>query len=69
VFPITSIVVAAHIDDLLAESAAQRLAKSARVSNRANPFASALNGVWSILRGPADHSAGLPKLTDYPFRS
>ena len=67
-FPITSIVVAAHIDDLLAESAAQRLAKSAKDSSRVNPFASALNSVWSILRGP-DHSAGLPKLTDYPFRS
>ena len=67
-FPITSIVVAAHIDDLLAESAAQRLAKSARHSSRVNPFASALNSVWSILHG-ADRSAGLPKLTDYPFRS
>ena len=68
-FPITSIVVAAHIDDLLAESAAERLAKSAKDSSRVNPFASALNSVWSILHGPADHSAGLPKLTDYPFRS
>ena len=67
-FPITSLVVAAHIDDLLAESAAQRLAKSARDSSRVNPFASALNGVWSILHG-ADRPAAVPKLTDYPFRS
>jgi hypothetical protein len=69
VFPITSIVVAAHIDDLLAESAAQRLAKSGKDSHRVNRFASALNGVWSILNGPADRSAAAPKLTDYPFRS
>ena len=110
-FPITSIVVAAHIDDLLAESAAERLAKSAKDSSRVNPFASALNSVWSIhrvrcdcpgpnasicirsrpdracsatssaspgsarndgwsiLTGPADRSAAVPKLTDYPFRS
>ena len=68
-FPITSIVVAAHIDDLLADAAAERLAKSGKDSNRVNRFASALNGVWSILNGPADRSAGLPKLTDYPYRS
>jgi hypothetical protein len=68
VFPITSIVVAAHIDDLLAESAAQRLSKSGKDPVRVNRFAGALNGVWSILHGPADRSAGLPKLTDYPYR-
>jgi len=69
VFPVTSIVVAAHIDDLLAESAARRLAKSGQDSTRVNRFANALNGVWSILHGPADRSAALPKLTDYPYRS
>jgi hypothetical protein len=69
VFPITSIVVAAHIDDLLADAAAERLAKNGKDSSRVNRFASALNSVWSILNGPADRSAGLPKLDEYPYRS
>ena len=67
-FPITTIVVAAHMNDLLAESAANRLAKTGKAPSKGNPFANALNGVWSILNGP-DRQAGMPKLTDYPYRS
>jgi hypothetical protein len=69
VFPITSIVVAAHIDDLLAESAAQRLAKSGKTPGKGNRVSNAFSGVWSILNGSTDRQAGLPKLTDYPYRS
>jgi hypothetical protein len=70
VFPTPSIVVAAHINDLLAESAAQRLARSAKpASKRHNRIASAFTSVWSNLNGAANSPAALPKLTDYPFKS
>ena len=68
-FPISTIVVAAHLNDLLAESAAERLAKTGKTSGKGNKVANALSGVWSILNGSTDRQAGLPELTDYPYRS
>jgi hypothetical protein len=69
VFPLASVVVAAHINDLLAESAAERLARSAQpTSKRHNRIASAFTSVWSTLSGAADGPTA-PKLTDYPFKS
>ena len=68
-FPVTSIVAAAHINDLLAESAAERLARSGQPkSQRHNRIASALTSVWSNLSGAANGPTA-PKLTDYPFKS
>jgi hypothetical protein len=69
VYPITSIVVAAHIDELLAEAAAERLARSATSkSHRTNRFAGALKSVWSTFNGSADQAPSLPLLADYPYR-
>ena len=58
-----------HINSLLAESAANRQAKLARRADRANPLASVLKTVRSLLATPADKPLALPKLTDYPYRS
>lgn len=64
-----SIVVSAHINELLAESAAERLARSARpTSPREHRFASAVRSVWSTLSGPVSRPMSLPELSDYPFR-
>jgi hypothetical protein len=68
VFPITTLVVAARIDDLLAASAAERLAKSGKPARKGNRVANALSGAWSTLNRQADRPA-TPKLSDYPFRS
>jgi hypothetical protein len=62
------VIVAAHIDELHAAAAAERLARSARPANSRNRIASALTSFWSILGG-AEKSQPLPNLTDYPFRS
>ena len=67
---ITSLLVSAHQDALLAEAAAERLARSA--SNkpvRPNRIAAAAKSVWSLLPASADRTPTVPKLTDYPFRS
>jgi hypothetical protein len=55
-----------HIDTLLAESASNRQAKLARRADRANPLASVLQTVRSLL---TDKPLALPKLSDYPYRS
>jgi hypothetical protein len=60
--------VTAHIDELHAAAAAERLARSARPASGPNRIATAVAGLWSILGG-AERSQPLPKLTDYPFRS
>jgi hypothetical protein len=66
---ITSMVVAAHIDALLAEAANERLARSARLtSERPNRIASAAKSVWSSLNGSADEAGPLPQLANYPYR-
>ena len=65
--PLTTIVAQAHIDELLAESAAERLARSARpASPRQNRITSALKSVWSTLSVAADRPVA-PKLSDYPY--
>jgi hypothetical protein len=66
---LASYLVADHINTLLAESAANRQAKLAKRSDRANPLVSALNAVRSLLAAPTDRPLALPKLTDYPYRS
>jgi hypothetical protein len=68
-FPNTSIVVAAHIDALLADAAAERLARSAKAqSHRPNRVAAAVKSVWSTLVGPVDQPGSMPLLADYPYR-
>jgi hypothetical protein len=66
VFP-QQIVVAAKIDALHAEAAAERLARSTKPASQ-NRIASALKSVWSTVNGPAERPA-LPRLADYPYRS
>jgi hypothetical protein len=61
-------VVSAHINDLMAESAAERLAKAARTEQGSSKVAGAVKNAWSLLRGSTEPTA-LPKLTDYPYRS
>jgi hypothetical protein len=65
---IAAYVVAAHINDLLAQSEAERLAKKVRSQQAPGTIASAVKNAWSLLRGSAEPTA-LPKLTDYPYRS
>jgi hypothetical protein len=65
VFSITMVVVKTHIDELLAESAAERLARSARPANRPNRIATALKSVWSTLSGT--EQPAVPTLSNYPY--
>jgi hypothetical protein len=65
------IVANSKINELHAEAAAQRLAKknrSARGESRGR-LAVALSNARSFLSAPVDPPLGLPKLTDYPYRS
>jgi hypothetical protein len=64
-----SLLVADHINTLLAESAANRQAKLAKPADRANPITSALKAVRSLIAGPVSKPLPLPKLSDYPYRS
>jgi hypothetical protein len=69
--PITSsIIVQAHIDDLLAEAAKDRIARSAAKpeSRQPNRFAGSVRSVWSNLFGSADQPGSLPTLANYPYR-
>ena len=66
---LASYLVEDHINTLLAESAANRQAQLARRTDRANPLASVLKTVRSLLSTPADKPLTLPKLADYPYRS
>jgi hypothetical protein len=68
-FAFSHLLVADHINTLLAESAANRQAKLARSADRANPLTSVLKTVRSILATPADKPLALPPLNDYPYRS
>jgi hypothetical protein len=63
------LLVADHINTLLAESAANRQAKLARRSDRTKPFASVTKAVRSILATPAEKPLALPSISDYPYRS
>jgi hypothetical protein len=67
-FPVATIVAKAHIDDLLADAAAERLARSAKASSQApSRIADALKSVWSTLSGPAERPI-TPTLVNYPFK-
>jgi hypothetical protein len=68
-FAITHLLVADHINTLLAESAANRQANLARRTDRTNPFASVVKTVRSILATPAEKPLAFPKISDYPYRS
>jgi hypothetical protein len=68
-FAFSHLLVADHINTLLAESAANRQAKLARRSDRTNPFASVTKAVRSILATPAEKPFALPSISDYPYRS
>ena len=65
------IIITNHLLDLRAEASANRLAKeakSARGESRGR-IAAAFSSLRSLLVAPADKPMGLPKLTDYPYRS
>lgn len=63
------IIATSHINDLLAESAANRLAKQAASPKESrNLFAAAVNALRSILAEPAEKPL-MPKLSAYPYRS
>ena len=65
---LTSLLVSAHQDELLAQAAADRLARTSRVQKVASPnrVASAVKSVWSTLSGPAERPT-TPTLVNYPF--
>jgi hypothetical protein len=65
------IIANSKINELQAEAAAQRLAKknrSDRGSSRGR-LAVAVSNLRSFISAPVDPALGLPKLTDYPYRS
>jgi hypothetical protein len=67
---IHSLHVPAHQNELLAEAAAERLARTARTpADRQNRLVDAVKSGWSLITGPADRPVGLPPLSDYPYRS
>ena len=68
-FAFSHMLVADHINTLLAESAANRQANLARRSDRTNPFAPVIKAVRSILATPAEKPLALPSISDYPYRS
>lgn len=62
----------AKMNQLHAEAAAQRLAKksrNARGESRGTRLTVALSNLRSFLTGHAEANLGLPKITDYPYRS
>jgi hypothetical protein len=65
----STLLVSARQDSLLAEAAAERLARSStpRVE-RPNRAVAAVKSVWSLVTGPAERPMTLPTLTNYPFR-
>ncbi len=67
---ITSLYVAARQNEMLAQAAAERLARSAtKPVVQRNRLADAVKSAWSLLSGPAERPNTLPRLSDYPFRS
>lgn len=65
------IIVTNHFLELRAEAEANRLAKQSQSARgeRRGRIAAALSGLRSLLLSPAERPLGLPKLTDYPYRS
>jgi hypothetical protein len=65
----STLLVSARQDALLAEAAAERLARSSKAqASRPNAAAAAIKSLWSLLSGPAERPMTLPTLTNYPFR-
>ena len=65
------IIITTHLLELQAEAAADRLAKqakSARPESRGR-LAEALDAFRSLLSVSSDTPMGLPKLSEYPYRS
>jgi hypothetical protein len=66
----TTIYVQAHIDEMHAEAASERLARNARTTAAdRNRLADAVKSVWSFLNAPIERPMTMPALSDYPFRS
>ena len=66
---ISTLLVSAHQDALLAEATAERLARSTKPqASRPNAVAATVKSLWSLLSGPAERPMTLPTLTNYPFR-
>lgn len=65
------VIITSRLLDLHAEADANRLAKLARSgrAQRRGRVSGAFAGLRSLLGGPAEPPVGLPKLTDYPYRS
>lgn len=65
----STLLVSAHQEALLAEAAAERLARSSRPqASRPNAVTAAVKSLWSLLSGPAERPMTVPTLTNYPFR-
>ncbi|HKG18661.1 MAG TPA: hypothetical protein VKB00_02905 [Candidatus Limnocylindrales bacterium] len=64
------IIITNHLLELEAEAAANRLAKQAKAARPESRrrFAEALNAFRSLL-SVSDSPIGLPKLSEYPYRS
>ena len=60
--------VAAHLDEMLNQAAAERLAKQASTSNHKARLTAAAKSLWSLLSGPAERPLELPTLNSYPYR-
>ena len=60
-----------HLLELRAEANANRLAKQSQGTRgeRRGRVTAAFSNLRSLLVSPADKPIGLPKLTDYPYRS
>jgi len=58
--------VTAHLDEMLALAANERLASKA--SARKVSLGAAAKSVWSFLSGPAERPSSLPTFTNYPYR-
>lgn len=65
---LSTLYVAAHLDEMLNSAASERLAPSTP-SHRLDRLTSAVKGAWSLLTGPAERPMQLPSLTNYPYRS
>jgi hypothetical protein len=63
------LLVSARQDALLAEAAAERLARnSTKPVDQPNRLTDAVKSLWSLLSGPAERPSTIPTLTNYPFR-
>jgi hypothetical protein len=65
------VIITSRLLELRAEADANRLAKQAQSArgDRRGRVTAAFSGLRSLLVSPADKPMGLPKLTDYPYRS